>query len=371
MLDNNDIAQDIMAESPSEYSNQLEQGFKALQFPSKLEQDFNQFYYLRNLPRNKSGAWVALFVVIAMSISDTFRLPAELWTITGFLHLIQALIIIYILQKLYGGSDDLQMKTKLFIGILSIGFITTAITSLINSKGYFSPNTATILNLMYCYLILGFTIRRALLSAMLITVSSIVFFTILQPEGFNHILNIVHLVFINAFCATASYFIEHVSRENFLRFNLLKELALFDELTSLYNRRAFHNHINSLYKQSKREKKNFSIGFIDVDNFKKFNDDFGHLEGDKALRIISECLNKLIKRPLDMVARYGGEEFAVLWYDCDVNKAKQLADAMRKAVLDLNIEHPKSSSLKKISISLGVCDVRTHPELDIQLFLSQ
>jgi two-component system cell cycle response regulator len=91
-----------------------------------------------------------------------------------------------------------------------------------------------------------------------------------------------------------------------------------------------------------------------VDNFKEFNDYFGHPQGDHCLHQIAEALQGSTNRPLDKVGRYGGEEFILVWYDTDENSARELAEATRSAITDLKISHGPGASQRRVTISLGV-----------------
>jgi len=96
---------------------------------------------------------------------------------------------------------------------------------------------------------------------------------------------------------------------------------------------------------------------IDIDHFKAFNDRYGHQAGDQALRRVAQALKGLVNRPLDVLTRYGGEEFAALLYDVNTGQAQQVAEQMRRAVLDLAIEHRASRIGSTVSVSVGVAAI--------------
>ena len=134
----------------------------------------------------------------------------------------------------------------------------------------------------------------------------------------------------------------------------LKALATTDELTKLNNRRSFLEHIDLIWKQNHRLSLPITILMIDVDYFKKYNDSLGHLEGDKALIAIAQCLKNNVKRETDFVARFGGEEFVCLLPFIEKDEALVFAKAMVKSVEDMNIPHPMSSHSKYLTISVGM-----------------
>jgi len=93
--------------------------------------------------------------------------------------------------------------------------------------------------------------------------------------------------------------------------------ALTDSLTKIYNRKGFLKNFEQLKKIAQREKKNIYIAILDIDNFKKINDNYGHDIGDNVISMVAAKLTELYRRPLDLVARWGGEEFIVSW--CEEN----------------------------------------------------
>jgi len=96
---------------------------------------------------------------------------------------------------------------------------------------------------------------------------------------------------------------------------------------------------------------------IDVDNFKKYNDSLGHLEGDKALIAIAQCLKNQLKRETDFVARFGGEEFVCLLPFIEKDDAIALATTLVQSVENMNIPHPKNEYSKYLTISAGLAHI--------------
>lgn len=134
--------------------------------------------------------------------------------------------------------------------------------------------------------------------------------------------------------------------------DLLRSLAYLDGLTGIYNRRYFDNVLSIQLAQHRRKLSPLAVLMIDIDYFKKYNDTFGHLAGDDALRKVASDL-KHNGRQADTVARYGGEEFVVLLADTDINGAVSVAKKMLHHVLELDIAHPQTPATK-LSISVGI-----------------
>ena len=137
----------------------------------------------------------------------------------------------------------------------------------------------------------------------------------------------------------------------------IEEISIHDELTKLYNRRHFNKVLHDELNRAKRDKKLLSFMMIDVDNFKLYNDNYGHQEGDNVLFEIANVLNSYCKRAGDFAFRLGGEEFGILFSELTKEESKIYADAIRKAVEDLKIPHEKNSISSFVTISVGLLSI--------------
>jgi diguanylate cyclase (GGDEF)-like protein/PAS domain S-box-containing protein len=133
----------------------------------------------------------------------------------------------------------------------------------------------------------------------------------------------------------------------------LKNLSYIDPLTKLPNRRSFDESFTKEWLQCQRSNKAIAFIMIDVDNFKLYNDTYGHQGGDECLIQVAKTIKNTIKRPSDIVARIGGEEFAIILPDTSHEGVIQIARKLREAVEELSIPH-RSSSLGIVTISLGI-----------------
>jgi diguanylate cyclase (GGDEF)-like protein len=140
----------------------------------------------------------------------------------------------------------------------------------------------------------------------------------------------------------------------------LELLALEDALTGLANRRQFDLFTHAEMGRAKRGQTTLALLMIDVDHFKRFNDRYGHLVGDECLRAISAIIKENIRRPGDLAARYGGEEFAVVLPGTDYVGAFLVAEKIRNAVLQAQIEHTDSTDgTVTVSIGVSACSPRS------------
>ena len=134
----------------------------------------------------------------------------------------------------------------------------------------------------------------------------------------------------------------------------LTQLSATDSLTQVANRRYFDNRFVSEFSRANREHTALSLIMIDVDHFKTFNDELGHIAGDETLKKIALCIRNSLKRPTDLVARYGGEEFIVLLPSTSPEGAVSLAQEIRGNVEAIQIRHPSDQAGDFVTVSLGV-----------------
>ena len=118
----------------------------------------------------------------------------------------------------------------------------------------------------------------------------------------------------------------------------LLELASVDALTGLFNRRSFDEFLELELKRCSRTQQPISMVLLDIDHFKLFNDTYGHQEGDACLRAVAGAIEKYVRRPGDLAARYGGEEFAIVLPGACTAHAAQVAENLRIAIEDLQID---------------------------------
>lgn len=143
----------------------------------------------------------------------------------------------------------------------------------------------------------------------------------------------------------------------------LQKLVITDNLTQLFNSRHFNNQIEIEIGRANRYKHPLSLLLMDIDHFKSYNDEHGHLEGDKALVRIGQIVTSCLRRT-DSAYRYGGEEFTVLLPETDVERAGLVAERIRAAVADKVFE-PKPQKQARVTVSIGVTQYapgeETHP----------
>ncbi|HRP98278.1 MAG TPA: diguanylate cyclase [Rhodocyclaceae bacterium] len=141
----------------------------------------------------------------------------------------------------------------------------------------------------------------------------------------------------------------------------LQNLASRDGLTGIANRRTFDIQLQREWLRAQRDGAPLSLILADIDYFKRYNDYYGHQQGDACLRQVADALAGAIYRPADLVARYGGEEFAAIMPDTDRHGAFEVAERLREAVSGLRLPHACSEVASHVTMSLGVATLVPTP----------
>ena len=138
----------------------------------------------------------------------------------------------------------------------------------------------------------------------------------------------------------------------------LSELSVRDSLTGLYNNGEFYRVLEAEIARSLRYHHAFSVLMLDLDHFKRINDNFGHPAGDAALRRLATILTSML-RPVDCIARYGGEEFAIILPETPLSGALQVAERLRAAIAETSIDVGIEKTVG-VTVSIGIAAFPDH-----------
>ncbi len=167
----------------------------------------------------------------------------------------------------------------------------------------------------------------------------------------DHLIQESHITEISAFINSFNKLVDKTKQYQ-------KELIAdsnTDGLTGIHNRKHFDDEFDKTWRISSRNESPISIIMIDIDYFKKYNDEYGHQQGDEALKQVAKALHRSTRRAEDTLARYGGEEFVILLHAKNTQQLENSLSELLKSIEHLKIEHIKSSASANLSISIGAC----------------
>ncbi|MFC3108485.1 diguanylate cyclase [Undibacterium arcticum] len=160
--------------------------------------------------------------------------------------------------------------------------------------------------------------------------------------------------YINLLQRDAAYRALRESQQKLQESNLeLQRLTNTDGLTGIANRRYFDEYMAAEWRRATREQTELSVLLIDVDNFKLYNDSYGHVAGDEVLRQVATTIDANSRRPADLTARFGGEEFAIILPSTSAGGVRLLGEKVRRAVEELVIRHAQSINRDWVTVSIG------------------
>jgi diguanylate cyclase (GGDEF)-like protein len=133
----------------------------------------------------------------------------------------------------------------------------------------------------------------------------------------------------------------------------LRRLSSIDRMTGIYNRGYFDERLSAELSRARRQSESLAVVMVDVDHFKRFNDNYGHAAGDAGLRAVTGLIRHSLRRS-DLVARYGGEEFVLVLPVTTAAQALEKLEGIRTAVGQLPIRLPKQQTTALLTVSAGI-----------------
>lgn len=176
------------------------------------------------------------------------------------------------------------------------------------------------------------------------------------PDKIELIARIRHhsKAYLNRLQRNAAYRALDESQKKLIEMNqALQRLSHVDGLTGLSNRRYLDEYLVTEWKRAARELGDFAVLMIDVDNFKSYNDNYGHLAGDEVLKQVAGAVRKCLRRPADLAARFGGEEFVVVLPGTSLSGAQHMGERICRGVESLKVDHGVLGEGRVVTVSVG------------------
>lgn len=328
-------------------------GLLGLRFSRYAEEQFRQHYATLNQPKVRPLLMMTAVIVIgAVGLGMAGHSISASTAIYG-LAVMMPLLLATLFASYHPERYDLY-QPLLAASLIAVGLIVTSLSLRASLHGTPYFFAAIVAWLFVVWITVGLLMTYAAGTTTL--VSTAYAWGLLQWNfGYQEALfEIVMLVGVNAVGALCCYQFESVTRQAFRDRGILEDMAARDGLTGLYNRRAYNDYMERIFRQIHRENGHVTILLVDIDYFKSYNDFYGHQAGDDALRRVAEVISMGAQRPLDLAARYGGEEFALVLYCPAAEFGRDLPDHLRRKVEALNIINAESRVSKFLTVSIGV-----------------
>ncbi len=325
-----------------------------------MEHTYVELEPTRILPYIRPGLVIIILVVGLFGLLDTLIIP-EIQETAWQIRLYLELSIITVLVLTYTSYVTKFLQIALFLLMLLFAFSNIALVLAIpDAEPYL---VGLILIMMYGYFA-GLRFIYAFAASTIISFTYFLLVTAIQSSsGLNHLIHLPLLFAAFLISAFAGYTTERQRRMLFAQNHFMEQerelherMAMHDPLTELPNRNLLEERMEQSLARAKRQNKQLSLMFIDLDNFKTVNDNYGHVIGDQVLIAIANRLKKRV-RTEDTVARIGGDEFVVLSDHIDSEKNVKLTAARILAEIaepiTMNLRESDSVTIN-ITGSLGI-----------------
>ncbi|MCF6370509.1 putative bifunctional diguanylate cyclase/phosphodiesterase [Rhizobium halophilum] len=325
----------------------------------------------------RQGLWVAVFVHLLFSLTDILLIPdaAAITVVTRFVISAMMLASLELLVWRNAGADAIDRVSAAALVAAYAGWLFTALqTSNTEVMSYYMVFGAIFM--MSVNLFFSFAFRLSLIASGVIVVLFIAGLYGLPTQGVGYKLT------FGIFCISCFIFTSYVNwKLNQERFNVflnaleakaqqkeatergqqLLRLSHTDPLTGLENRRAIDQRLRDLWDRWQHAGEAFAAILVDVDFFKRYNDCYGHQEGDRCLTIVADALRDLAEMRQATIGRYGGEEFIILAKLDEEAELAGLAEAIRQVVERLELRHEqRRDGISIVTVSVGAAFTRHH-----------
>jgi diguanylate cyclase (GGDEF)-like protein len=345
---------DLEALPDSKYAAQLRKSPAPVRFPRELEREFVRDGLQMQRPVVRFACLLVLLLLLLrcaqLAAMGAFFIDPVRALMLAIIGLCSLPLVGVAFSSLYE-----RLYLRLAYWLVPLRGVLVAYTAVRLTAGG-APAVMMLLPLLMMgpLVLLGLPFRAGLLCAVAAFVSAFgTALTLHLPQGVL-VSGTVLLLMTLAGCAVAVRLIERHARLEFLERHLLGELARQDALTWTSNRLVFDQALTRLWREAKSAARPLAILMLDVDDFKAYNDRYGHQAGDAALRSVARAVQGCMPRAIDLLARYGGEEFGVILVEVDRTQAAAIAEAMRCAVQALALEHDNSRCGPVLTVSIGV-----------------
>lgn len=344
------------------YLRELNNKKSGMRFQNRrVEAEYQLYANARQTPALRVQLLLAALLVCLVSILDftlldpafsAHSMPLRLGFMLG------SILLMLLLTYARNGGRYLQLAG---VGVgLAIGLTSLVIASMAAQYEMQRVYAGYQIVIVLVYFFLGLRVPVAIATGTVLFAAFVATAVLNDADTVTTAYNVVYLVFLNVIGALGCYQLSKARRTVFLEERVLSYRANHDALTQLPNRRAFDEILQTNWDSAREMRKPLSVLLMDIDQFKNYNDLYGHQAGDHTISEVGRILEQSLQRPQDFAGRYGGEEFVVLLFDASREYTLELAERIRSQVMSKNIEHRGSSVARCVTISIGLAHIEPH-----------
>jgi diguanylate cyclase (GGDEF)-like protein len=312
------------------YMAQRRLGFPLLRFTPELEREYRQSMFQSSRLRTRVLSVLAAGSVVAFDLIDhvfgrSLMIAPALW----LLNLVGIPVIFVAYLTTLRSRSTPRVRAAMIGSFLGYGMILSYAILESRTVNPAMPYESLLLLTFADYLLSGLGLYEALGTGLALLACHIAIGWLLRLHAPALPYEIFYLALANVLGLIGLYALDYQARMSFLTANELRLLSMRDGFTGLLNRRSFRRHLHRVWTQARREGARLGLLRLDVDHFKRLNDEYGHAMGDRVLRVLADSLAVLPRRPLDAVGRVGGDEFEGVWYAPDQAWFLELGETLR------------------------------------------
>jgi diguanylate cyclase (GGDEF)-like protein len=340
-----------------------------LRFPGRVERIFREHHRQQWLTQTRTSMLVGIVLFAGYSVIDGLLFPEQAPTLWQFRLAVAVPVGLLMFAYTYLARTDTQIQLTYSAFLVLGGCSMAALTTYVPTDGAHLYASGIILVIAFSYIVSTLRLWYATTTGLLISMGYLAVLIFLREVDSKVLIAaMADLASINLIGFYAALVIEVYTRHDFARITLTEldrrqladdNLELMDQsqrdaLTDLANRRALDRFFNNAWHGASLHSLPVSALMIDLDHFKRFNDEHGHQAGDECLKQVAKAIQNLVREPTDLVARYGGEEFVVVLTGTEAMAATTIAERIRETIEALEISVPDGEEPLHITTSVGV-----------------
>ena len=250
-------------------------------------------------------------------------------------------------------KDNQQMATLLSIVIITYSNYWLIQQSWIKAEFAFSYE-GTLLYTFFAFFVLRINFKFGLMYVVISLIGFAALVTMYPVYGTYNSVNLGFVAMAQFICLYGLYTLSGSLHRVEELTDKLEELSRIDQLSGLFNRRAYEQDGMLLLENARRLKLSLCIFMIDIDNFKDYNDSYGHQKGDEAIKMQADILKRIFKRQSDIIGRFGGEEFIVITSNMSNHDSQKMAQKILDAWSEERMPHGQGAGGEYLTCSIGI-----------------